>query len=124
MIEEAYFYDDKDNANYVLRCYFDEPEDYQIIEIVITYEFERRYVMDYGENLYGLSEKEFLNQLSEKSNAHYKTCSAKALKLLEKYKENIFATEFISDEEAEMLYGIIMTWKDNSDIYEIYMSEL
>lgn len=73
---------------------------------------------DYGSSLGGFSEREFKKQLLSKSNTQYKTCSAKALKLLEKYKENIFATEFVSDEEAEMLYAIIMRWKDNSDMYE------
>lgn len=73
---------------------------------------------DYGSSLGGFSEWNSKKQLLSKSNTHYKTCSAKSLKLLEKYKENIFATEFISDEEAEMLYEIIMRWKDNSDMYE------
>lgn len=73
---------------------------------------------DYGSSLGGFSEREFKEQLLSKSNTHYKTCLAKSLKLLEKYKENIFATEFISDEEADMLYAIIMRWKDNSDMYE------
>lgn len=73
---------------------------------------------DYGSSLGGFSEMELKKQLLSKSNTHYKTCSAKSLKLLEKYKKNIFAIEFISDEEAEMLYEIIMRWKDNSDMYE------
>ena len=78
---------------------------------------------DYGSSLGGFSEREFKKQLLSKSNSYYKTCSAKSLKLLEKYKENIFATEFISDEEAEMLYEIIMRWKDNSDMYyKIFLS--
>lgn len=78
---------------------------------------------DYGSSLGGFSEREFEKQLLSKSNSYYKTCSAKSLKLLEKYKENIFATEFISDEEAEMLYEIIMRWKDNSDMYyKIFLS--
>lgn len=42
----------------------------------------------------------------------------KALKLLKEYKENIFATEFISDEEAEVLYTTIMDWKDSADMFK------
>lgn len=75
-------------------------------------------MMTYNNCLGGLSEKEFLKTITKSSNEYYQTCSTKALKLLEKYKENIFATEFISDEEAEILYATIMRWKDNSDMYE------
>ena len=41
----------------------------------------------------------------------------KASKLLKEYEDNIFATEFISDEEAEMLYATIMDWKDSADMF-------
>ena len=38
--------------------------------------------------------------------------------LLDKFKENLFATEFVSDEEAEMLYHTILNWKDKSEMYD------
>ena len=38
--------------------------------------------------------------------------------LIEKFKENLFATEFVSDEEAEMLYHTIIYWKDKADMYD------
>lgn len=38
-IEEAYFYNDKEDANAVLNGYFDEPDKFQIIDVMVTYEF-------------------------------------------------------------------------------------
>lgn len=42
----------------------------------------------------------------------------KSYYLVEKFKENLFASEFISDEEAEMLYHTIVNWKDKADMYD------
>ncbi len=38
--------------------------------------------------------------------------------LLNKFKENLFAPEFVSDEEAIMLYHTILNWKDKSEMYD------
>ena len=42
----------------------------------------------------------------------------KAFALIDKYKDNLFATEFVSDEEAEMLYHTILNWKEKSEMYD------
>lgn len=38
--------------------------------------------------------------------------------LLNEFKENLFAGEFVSDEESVMLYHTILNWKDKSDMYD------
>ena len=42
----------------------------------------------------------------------------KAFALIDRYKDNLFATEFVSDEEAEMLYHTILNWKEKSEMYD------
>lgn len=42
----------------------------------------------------------------------------KAFCLLDKYKDNLFTAELISDEEAEMLYYTILDWKYKADVYD------
>ena len=42
----------------------------------------------------------------------------KANYLLDKLKENLFACEFVSDEEAGMLYHTFLNWKDKADMYD------
>ena len=39
----------------------------------------------------------------------------KAFQLLDKFRENLFAVEFVTDEEAEMLYHTIVSWKNGYD---------
>lgn len=46
-----------------------------------------------------------------------KSNTKQSYELLEKFKHNLFATEFVSDEEAEMLFNTIMFWKQHSDAY-------
>ena len=46
-----------------------------------------------------------------------KSNTKKSSELLDKFKLNLFATEFISDEEAEMLFNTIMFWKQHSEAY-------
>ena len=41
----------------------------------------------------------------------------KAYELLNQLKENLFAVEYVSDEEAEMLYNTILFWMHYSDAY-------
>lgn len=42
----------------------------------------------------------------------------KAYFLLREYKNNLFAIEFVDDEDAEMLYRTILDWKEKSDMYD------
>ena len=42
----------------------------------------------------------------------------KAYYLLDKFKDNLFAVEFVDDEEAEMLYHTFLNWKDKADMYD------
>ena len=37
---------------------------------------------------------------------------------LNKFKDNIFAVEFINDFESELLYNTIMYWKEKADTYD------
>lgn len=46
-----------------------------------------------------------------------KTDTKKAYELLNEFKDNLFATEFVSDEEAEMLYHTILFWREHSEAY-------
>lgn len=41
----------------------------------------------------------------------------KASELLKDLKYNLFTPEFVSDEEAEMLYRTIIFWRSNSNAY-------
>ena len=41
----------------------------------------------------------------------------RAYELLYKFKDNLFAVEFVSDEEAEMLLNTILFWKTHSEAY-------
>lgn len=50
-------------------------------------------------------------------NAKMMDCD-EAVALLDKFKINLFASEFISDEEAEMLYHTILNWKERADWYD------
>lgn len=40
-----------------------------------------------------------------------------AYELLDKFKENLFAVEFVSDEEAKLLYDTILFWREHSEKY-------
>lgn len=42
----------------------------------------------------------------------------KAFALIDEYKDNLFAIELVSDEEAEMLYHTILNWKEKSEMYD------
>ena len=41
----------------------------------------------------------------------------KASELLKDLKYNLFTPEFVSDEEAEMLYHTILFWRNHSNAY-------
>ena len=55
---------------------------------------------------------EYLEHLS-------KVNDEKAFRLLKEFKENLFTCEFISDEEAEMLYHTILWWRDMCNAYQL-----
>lgn len=69
----------------------------------------------------GLSREEYEKEIEEhfKYIEHILKCNyEESGRLIEKYKENLFASEFISDKEAEMLYHTILNWKDKSEMYD------
>lgn len=43
--------------------------------------------------------------------------------MLAKFKDNIFATEFVNDDESELLYNTIMYWKEKADTYDEIVSK-
>lgn len=46
-----------------------------------------------------------------------KTDTERASELLKDLKYNLFTPEFVSDEEAEILYHTILFWRSNSNAY-------
>ena len=42
----------------------------------------------------------------------------KTLELLNKFGDNIFAIEFVSDEDAAILLKTILDWKEKADMYD------
>ena len=46
-----------------------------------------------------------------------KTNTERASELLKELKYNLFTPEFVSDEEAEMLYHTILFWRHHSNAY-------
>lgn len=66
----------------------------------------------------GLSMEEYEKQKEEhlKWLEHISKCDDnKAYCLLNKFKDNLFACESVSDEEAEMLYHTFISWKEQVD---------
>ena len=83
-------------------------------------------MIDYDDYFGGLTEEEYQEQVKE----HYewldhicKCDDQKAYRLLDKFKENLFACEFVSDEEAEMLYNTFINWKDRLDNFSVEVEE-
>ena len=69
----------------------------------------------------GLSREEYEKETEEhfKYIEHICKCNyEEAERLIEKYKENLFSSVFVSDEEAEMLYHTILNWRDKSEMYD------
>ena len=69
----------------------------------------------------GLTREEYEKETEEhfKFIDHICKCDYdKAFTLINKYKDNLFASEFVSDEEAEMLYHTILNWKARSEMYD------
>ena len=60
---------------------------------------------------------DFYLEVRERAKKEPKGNSIKAYELLNKFKENLFATEFVSDEEASMLYHTILFWREHSEAY-------
>lgn len=78
-------------------------------------------MVNYEDYFCGMTEEEYEKQSEEhiKYLEQLNKCNyEKAERLLEKYKDNLFSSVFISDEEAEMLYYTILNWKEKSEIYD------
>lgn len=78
-------------------------------------------MLNYEDYFGGLSREEYEKETEEhfKYIDHiYKCDHERAEYLLDKFKTNLFAREFVSDEEAEMLYHTILNWKDKSEMYD------
>lgn len=76
---------------------------------------------DYDDYFGGLSVEEYKKETEEhmKYIEHICKCDyERAGILLDRFKTNLFACEFISDEDAEMLYHTILNWKDKSEMYD------
>ena len=69
----------------------------------------------------GLSEEEYIRQTKEHLDFIRHICMCddeKAYYLLDKFKESLFSCEFVSDEEANMLYHTFLNWKDKADMHD------
>ena len=78
-------------------------------------------MIDYDDYFGGLTREEYEKETEEhfKFMDHICKCDYdKAFALIDKYKYNLFASEFVSDEEAEMLYHTILNWKEKSEMYD------
>lgn len=62
---------------------------------------------------------DFINKLQElwRRILMEKINTKRAYELLDKFKDNLFTVEFVSDEEAEMLLNTILFWKTHSEAY-------
>lgn len=77
-------------------------------------------MIDFDDYFGGLTEEEYkkLNEEHFKYLEHICKCDyERASLLLDDFKENLFAIEFVSGEESEMLYHTILNWKDKSEMY-------
>jgi hypothetical protein len=84
-------------------------------------------MLDYDDYFGGLTEEEYREEMKEHFAFldHISKCDdEQAFYLLDKFKENLFATEFVSDEDSEMLYHTIISWKDGYDAYLTEEEEL
>ena len=78
-------------------------------------------MVDFDDYFGGLTEEEYkkLNEEHFKYLEHICKCDdERTYFLLNEFKENLFASEFVSDEESVMLYHTILNWKDKSDMYD------
>ena len=78
-------------------------------------------MIHYDDYFGGLTREEYEKETEEhfKFIDHICKCDYdKAFALIDRYKDNLFATEFVSDEEAEMLYHTILNWKEKSEMYD------
>jgi len=73
------------------------------------------YFGDFTEEEYVKVTKEYFEYLKQMSKIDYD----KSESLINRYKDNLFATEFVSDEEAEILYHTILNWKEKADMYDL-----
>ena len=78
-------------------------------------------MIDYDDYFGGLTREEYEKETEEhfKFIDHICKCDYdKAFALIDKYKDNLFVSEFVSDKEAEMLYHTILNWKEKSEMYD------
>ena len=78
-------------------------------------------MIDCDDYFCGLTREEYEKEMEEhfKFIDHICKCDYDmAFTLIDKYKDNLFASEFVSDEEAEMLYHTILNWKEKSEMYD------
>lgn len=69
----------------------------------------------------GLTEEEYEDE--SKKHLEYlehlqKVDYEQAYRLVDKFKDSLFATESVDSKEADMLYHTILNWKDKSDMYD------
>ena len=83
-------------------------------------EYEKSLGLNYDDYFGGMTEEQYQKETKE----HFdylehlsKVNDEEAYFLLNKYKSNLFACEFVSDKEAEMLYYTILWWRDMCDTY-------
>jgi hypothetical protein len=76
---------------------------------------------NYDDYFGGLSSEEY----EKESEKHFqyiehicKCDDKKTLELLNRFKTNLFAVEYVTDEEAEMLYHTFLNWKEQIDMHE------
>lgn len=78
-------------------------------------------MVDYDDYFGGLTPEEYERQSEEhfKYLDHICKCNDDfTMAFLDKFKDNIFASEFTTDEEAEILYHTILNWKEKADMYD------
>lgn len=78
-------------------------------------------MIDYDDYYGGLTREEYEELMEEhfKFIRHICMCDyEKSVLLLDKFKEKLFNSELVSDEEAEMLYHTFLNWKDKTDMYD------
>lgn len=78
-------------------------------------------MIDYDGYFSGLTPDEYEKETEEhfKYLEHICKCNDEfSIALLDKFKDNIFASEFVSYEEAELLYHTILNWKEKADMYD------
>lgn len=77
-------------------------------------------MIDYDDYFGGMTPEKYEKETEERFKYVQHICASH---LLDEYKINIFAPEFVSDEESEMLYYTILDWKEKYEIYNGWACE-